>query len=286
MSDLEDMHVDVMGPLYREHLALGASFACGHEGRLFAEAYEGEKDQAPADSDAFLSDLGGSAYLLVSGAQAQPFVEMALAGTRLAVGECAFEPALMGDGALASVALVARTGSREYVVLDPSERGEVLAAWLGFLRDVEQGGVAPFASVTIAHADALLAPLALWGAGEGKVLADYVPSADLLPKAGRVDNVDLDRIRTTVLGVPGSVPAHIALVPPARAAVLWRSLLSFTNVEPVGRLAARSALAQAHPWGPALALRDRLELSAHDLESLGLLRRDGGYVGARALGRG
>lgn len=286
MSDKDTMRggPSPLGPLYKEHLALGAAFERGVGGRLFPMAYEGEP--SVAEGTPHLCDLAGSAYLLVCGPTAQEFVEMAFCGRRLAVGECAFEATLMGDGALASVALVARTGAQEYVLLDASERGELLAGWLGFLQGVEQGGQAPFAEVELSQADALLHPLLLWGPGSLDVLCDYVASRDLLPAAGHVADLDLDRIHTVCMGVPGPAEAHVALVPPDRAATLWRSLLSFTQVVPVGRRSLREALAAAYPWGQLLAMGQRLEPTEQTLRKLGLLRTDGGFVGARAIGRG
>ena len=131
------------------------------------------------------------------------------------VGQCAFEPALTGDGAITSVALLARTGTHEYVLLDPTRRGSVVAGWLTFLSQVSSNGNAPYEGTSVEEASGMLVPLLIMGARANELLADYLPSAArALPARGAVESVTLDgHIPALLVGMPvdiaGGVPAYV-----------------------------------------------------------------------------
>lgn len=269
--------------LRAEHELLGAAFDEGAHGTQRVSRYP--REGAPAGG-ALLCDLTGATYLLLSGPDASALAEAALCGRALAVGEAAFEGALTGDGALLSAPLVMRTGDGEYALLDPSPHGEALEAWLGFLAGVERGGVRPFGSASIEGAAEMLVPLLLAGPAARAVLADYVASADELPRPGRVASLRLDAIPALVCCPPaagGGADALVVLVPPARARTLWRSLLSFTEVEPVGHARLAGLLADALPWAAALGGSGPARAGRRELGAWGLLREGGGFVGERGL---
>lgn len=271
--------------LHEEHVLLGASFAPSEStGLLSVSSYAGEKYGLPAADEALLADLTGTAYLLVSGAGAEALATAALAGRRLAVGECAFSGALAGDGALLAAPLVARCGDTEYVVLDPSPRGEALGAWLGLLARAESDGARAFEDVTVRDASDLLVPLLLAGPAAKNVLSDYLHGA-VPPEPGQVRQLRLDAIDAVVArpGAPLAQDALVVLVPPARARVLWRSLLSFTEVSPVGAPAVAALLAEGLPWGALLRRTGPERLGRTALCGWGLVRDGDGFVGARAL---
>lgn len=275
-----------MGTLYREHVLLGASFAPSGEGdAVRAESYPGETG-AYEKGRAYLADLTGSTYKLVSGASAQALVEAVFCGKKLAVGECAWEAALTAEGALTSVVLLARTGDNEYALVDPTPRGDVVSAWLGFIASIEQGGYVPYAQTAIEDADGMLTPLFLAGDAARKVLADYVDHVRDLPGPGQVKSLRLDKISALVAGIeiPGqSMPAFLVLVPPARAATIWRSFLSFTETAPVGSAALTASERSLLPWGEELAVMDQVKPGPARLSGWGLLRETMDFVGARAL---
>lgn len=275
-----------MGTLYHEHALLGASFAPSTEGDVMrAESYPNETG-AYEKGRAYLADLTGSTYKLVSGASAQPLVEAAFCGKKLKVGECAWECALTAEGAVTSVALVARTGDNEYALIDPTPRGDVVSAWLGFLASIEQGGYAPYAETSIEDADCMLTPLFLAGDAARTVLSDYVGHVRDLPSPGQVRSLHLDKISAVVAGVPvpgQAIPAFVVLVPPTRAVTLWRSFLSFTETAPLGSAALLAAEQSLLPWGEVLAPMDQVKPSAETLRAWGLLRAERDFVGARSL---
>lgn len=270
--------------LLKEHLLLGADY----DGKslpslaLPARYGSGSGEDGALTSGAGLADLSGMGSLLLSGPPATSFATAAFCGRELAVGECAFEPALGGDATLMSVPLLARTGDAEYALWDATPRFELLGRWVEFLSGVSQDGYAPYEGLSREDVSGRLVPLLLWGPAARHVLGDYVSSPAGLPAAGRVRDVRLDRIPAVVAGVPvGRGNCLLALVPPDRARSLWRSLLSFDEVAPVGELALASHARQALGWLSRVEDTDRLVATRAGLE--GLVRGGTDFVGARAL---
>lgn len=273
--------------LLPEHALLGALM--GEPGASVAPvlSYPGELAGHDGSGGAALADLSGSCYLLLSGPDAPLLARSALAGRALGVGEAAFEAVLSGDGGLISVPLALRTGDGELVVLDAGPRGPILHAWLGFLSEVEQGGERPFAGAAVEDASGMLVPLLLAGPEASRVLGDYVSSPADLPEPGRVAPVSLDRISCLVARVPDAGPAreprYLVLVPPVAARVLWRSLLSFPEVDPVGVGRAGELLLGGAPWAGLVSSEDSVRASRGELGGWGLLREEPDFVGARGL---
>lgn len=272
-------------PLYHEHMLLGALFE-DDEPLLATPLHYGH----PAnEGDAFgegcaLSDLTGMTAILVSGEGSDAFVSAACACSAIAVGECTFGAVVTGDGSIASVPLVARTGDAEYLIWDPSTRGMMLHPWLNFLSEIEQEGFRPFGSVTVEDATDSLVPLLLWGAQAPAILSDYVSSIEALPHPGHIRDVRLDKIECLVASLPHvSEPCLLVMVPPAYARILWRSFLSFASVEPVGTAALTNQAKDNLPWADAVLAGERLELELEQLVAWELARSEGGFVGARAL---
>lgn len=276
-----------MGVLYGEHALLGADFSSSDDGSVIrVVSYPSEKD-GPVDSGrAYLHDLSGSSYVLVSGPHASDLIEAAFCGPKISVGESAWQCALTSEGGLTSVPLVIRTGANEYVLLDPSDRGDVVVAWLGFLSQIEQNGFAPYAGTKVEDATDMLTPLLMAGNAATAVLSDYVSHPRDLPALGQVKNVYLDKISAVAsrIAIPGiTFPVFVLLVPPAQASILWRSFLSFNEVSPVGCVAVCRAMAEMLPWGGLLSEKDKVLPSAAQLESWGLLRSTRDFVGSRCL---
>ena len=273
------------GVLQGEHLLLGASFQPSEgTGLLGVSSYAAEG--ALDTSEALLADLTGCAYLLVSGADAEAFSALALCGRRLEVGECGFEATLTGDGALLGAPLALRTGDHETVVVDATRAREAVAAWLAFLSHARsaEGGEA-FPQVEVEDASEMLVPLLLGGNLAPEVLRDYLHDGEDLPDPGTVKQLRLDAIPCVVAAIEGrgAAPAYLLLVPPASARVLWRSLLSFSEVSPIGHRALESLLAKALPWAARLDGTGPVKLSREELEGWGILREEADFVGGRAL---
>ena len=268
--------------LYTELEYLGAQFSTSTEGFNLAQSFYGEKPLEEALKDCALIDLSGIGYTLVSGTSAQNFVEAVFAGKQLEVGETSFECALTGDGSLSSIGLLARSGQNEYVVLDASERSLVLDEWLSIIASVEQNGVAPYAGVSLEDATPLLTPLLLAGKKAKKVLMDYL-GEQKLPEDSKLCNLMLDQtIPALVANVSTKkVPVYLVMVPPVHTVILFRSLLSFETVHPLGHKQLIEGLKTYLPWFSELASNTKVVVAKDKLESWGLLRASDDFIGAR-----
>ena len=268
--------------LHTELEYLGAQFTSSTEGFMFAESFFGEKPFEAAIQDCALVDLSGVNYTLINGNTAQDFIEAVFAGKKLEVGEAAFECALTGDGSLASIGLLARSGQNEYVVLDASERSLILREWLSVIASVEQNGVTPYAEVSLDDATPLLTPLLLAGKKAKKVLMDYLGEQQL-PEDSKLCNLMLDQtIPVLVANVSTKkVPAYLVMVPPVHTVILFRSLLSFETVHPLGHKQLIEGLKTYLPWFSELASNTKVVVAKDKLEGWGLLRASDDFIGAR-----
>ena len=268
--------------LHTELEYLGAQFSTSTEGFNLAQSFYGEKPFEEALKDCALVDLSGISYTLVSGTVAQNFVEAVFAGEQLEVGETSFECTLTGDGSLSSIGLLARSGQNEYVVLDASERSLVLEEWLSIIASVEQNGVAPYAEVSLEDATPLLTPLLLAGKKAKKVIMDYLGEQEL-PADSKLCNLMLDQtIPALVANVSTKkVPAYLVMVPPVHTVILFRSLLSFEVVHPLGHKQLIEGLKSYLPWFSELATNTKVVVAKDKLEGWGLLRASADFIGAR-----
>lgn len=275
------------GILYHEHVYLGATFATSANGDLLVPAsYAGETSVDHPGEGALLADLTGFTFLLLSSRNADALCDAAFCAERIEPGCAAYEPALTGEGTVSSIPLVARTGASEYVVLDASRRGPVLHGWLSFLAGIRKDGYAPYEGVELEDAAKMLVALLVAGPDARQILSDYVMDASELPSPRQVRRCTLDHIPAFVIGLPdaaGARPGYVLLVAPPSAVVLWRSLLSFSEVKPVGHDAVSSMLESDLPWGGLLAKRGIAETSRDELTGWHLLREGNDFVGQRAL---
>lgn len=264
-------------PLMQEHGFLGASI---EDGRVMSYFAETPLDEALAG--ACLYDLTGNLYRFFSGDAVQSFAEAMCASRKLDAGSCAFTAVLTGDGALLSVPLLVRGGEHEYIVIDAGSRREALGAWMGFISTVEQGGRAPYASVSIEDASSLLVPLLLCGKRATELVRDYTAD-QVLPKPGMVASIAFDGV-PCVLARLGRLPedAFIVFAPPAFATKLFRSFLSFQYVHPQGMGSLAKLMGQL-PWAAALSNEDRIEIPRDTLLRWGIIRPDADFIGARGL---
>jgi aminomethyltransferase len=274
---------ELIAILRPEHDLLNAAYSYSEELEVELPASYGEDEEgATAFEGAALADLSGMTALLITGAPATSFVEMACAGRRLAVGEVAFSAVLAGDGSLVSIPLLARTGDEEYLLWDLSPRAAVLQAWTAFLSNIEQGGVAPFEGLEINDVSTHLLPLLLAGSHATDILQDY--HADELPAAGHVASLSLDRMSALVVGLPEEFASgFLVFISPQTARVLWRSLLSFSLVVPVGWQTLQLWAQRCVDWYPLVRDTARVVPRMDALRTWQLIRDDERFVGARSL---
>lgn len=199
------------GVLYEEHEFLGASFV-NKNGWCSVASYAGEK----TDGEAFLADLTGTPYLLLSGPAAPDVAARAVGAPAPAVGRCVVLDG--GEGAC----ILARCGDTELVFL--GGMGDELGTKLvQFSRS---------SGAELMDATSMLTPLVLAGPAAQGILGDYLKGEAKLPAPGEVAQMVLDGTIPAV--AVGAAPNDfVLLVQPARARVLWRSFLSFTEVTPI-----------------------------------------------------
>ena len=278
------MDQEAANTLLEEHLALGALLDEGTDGRLAPLRYNGVDEKAAFSEGVALVDLTCMGSQLVSGDDTSAFISALFAGEELAIGQCAPQVALTGDGSLSSLVLLARTGQEEFAWWDLVGRDAIMSCWADFVISIEQGGIQPFGEVELEDASEALVPILLWGPQAGVVLSDYLGDQDL-PAPGTIANRMLDKINCLV-AVPAfdDQPCYLVLVPPARARVLWRSFLSFNEVSPVGLEAFRQQVQSCFDvLGNISGTFGCVTPSREQLLSAGLLRADGSFIGARGL---
>lgn len=270
--------------LHEEHELLGATFVEVDEELMAAESYVGEVSLDVQLRGCVLADLSPYTYRYVSGPDSRRMLSALTCAPELSVGECGFCPMLAGDASLVSVPLVLVTGDTEYALLDPSPRGVVAEAWLSFVEGIKQGDEVVFEEVDDLAAHTMLVPLMIAGQKADYVLSDYLMASQRPPLPGRVESLLLDRMPMIVAGIPWSldVPGYLILVPAQVARVMWRSLLSFLAVGPLGQRGLYELLAKL-PFGKELCDTEKLPMDVKTLERWGLLREDRTFIGARGL---
>lgn len=276
--------------LQQEHMALGAALEELEDLSVVAQYHDLETEHEALFNGTALIDISWARVLLIQGQPLENFAQAALTCAPLKVGQASPTALLAGDGALINVDLAARTGDQELLLVDTSARFDVLDGWLDFLEHIESDGVAPYAHISHSEQTEALVCLQLTGARAQELLTDYVADKNLLPKPGRVTQANLDKIACILIGLPtasSSEHAHrasyLVLVPAAYAALLWRSFLSFTYVEPVGHRAWDAAERALVPWYEHIQKTKPLMVPASVLESWGLVRQQQNFIGARGL---
>ncbi|MGI6755472.1 MAG: hypothetical protein ACOX4F_05640 [Atopobiaceae bacterium] len=277
-----------MSVLYEEHLVLGANFLdrIGDRPAQVSSYADAQGELQALKHGTILCELSRLTTLLFSGAAAEGFAHAAFAGEDLQVGSCRPEAVFMGDGRLASVPVLARTGDSEFAVFDLSQTSQLLASWLSFLSNVESGGVAPYADLTAENVTGALVPLLLAGTEAQHVLEDYLRDGQTLPFNHEVKDIRLDgRIAAVVMREDLlKRPCYLVLVPPQEARTIWRSLLSFQEVTPVGMAPLTDYARGILKW-PNLLDDSENNLSLAELQAYGIVRGSDDFVGARGLKR-
>ncbi len=76
------------------------------------------------------------------------------------------------------------------------------------------------------------------------------------------------------------VPAYLVMIPPVHTVILFRSLLSFEIVHPLGHKQLIKGLETYLPWFSELASNTKVVLAKDKLEGWGLLRTCDDFIGA------
>ena len=274
-------------PLLNEHMLLGAILENGEKGFASKAVVYGD---GTAERDALrdgcgVADLSYLRMMLIGGDAAEPFFSATVACELPAVGECRFGAILAGDAAVIATPLVVRTGDHEFLLLEGQDRWPAMDAWLRWVADLEQDGVRPYAGVSVSEVTGSLVPLLLHGPTAGEVLGDYLKGNGGLPQGGICSQALLDERIPAIIVCPGfsKEPSYLAFVPNKNAVVIWRSLMSFGSVAPVGSSAVEGLAGRTLGWARLMRGADRVTLPTEALYRWDLARKSGGFIGARSL---
>ncbi len=269
-----------------EHQVLGAHLDEEHE---FVISYSDPNHELEAlQNTQAVVDLHGMRMLLVSGAQAEYFIECSCATQALFVGQNAFSAIFDGEGRLLGCPLIMRTGDHEYLIFDKDVQFENIQDWMLALSQAQQNGQQLFQGVNVEEKTGALYPIALAGPGAKVILNDYLSDSEALSYPGMTTAIRLDQIDTISSSLPLEYPAYLLLVPPTMARTLFRSFLSFKELETAGFTSFWKCLTQDEC--SFLKLFETAESSdgcgVFDLNEFierGLVRKSPNYIGARAI---
>lgn len=275
--------------LFEEHCFLGAQFETDEAGYEHVASYPFASQAEFSSGHAFLMDMDGYEFSYVHGPAATSFISCASASPLPAISQLAPAALLSGTGSLLSLPFIARTQADEYLVFDYSPRAATTFSWLSFVRAIEDRGTKVFADVTSERSIEDLVPLALVGEAAGTIIQDYLAADEELCKPGSIASYSFDG-SIPVLVFSFDASAYLLLVPSARVRILWRSLLSHTELSPKEPGYFNHVLARAYPLlahlskaDPEAELSTSPQLSSTQLKHAGLIRQDTNFIGARAL---
>lgn len=276
--------------LHAEHELLGAVFdinpQTGYEIPISYGTPASTVGDKTSEAECCLFDVSGHTYQLIGGALAPSLVSDIFAGPVLDIGDLSFQPVFTGDGAVVSVVLVARSGDNEYFYLDISNHGGLLSSCIAnYLFEKKRQG-ASSETVSLEDADQLLVPLFLAGPRAHEVLSDYLnDTQSALPPIGKLSFCLLDaRIAALIGHVPlKDLDAYIVLVNPQQVQILWRSLLSFPMVVPIGEADLIQILSHELPWLRASHNVDETSISQDVHNVHGFVRSSRDFIGGQAL---
>lgn len=274
----------VLSILTNEHLLLGAVLE-EHDGIALPLMYPNTSmpESEVIEQACGVTDLSCMHLILISGEDASALFETAWAGKLLSVGECHFGAVLAGDGSVVSVPFALRTGDHEYLLCDVTSRWEALTEWLTWLSNLTSEGKTPFRNAQVSDVTGSLVPFLVTGPKAVSILEDYLHNGEKLPEQAHVASLHLDKI-LSICAYIEHTKSFLLLIPPAFSRVMWRSLLSFTEMQPVGIRAIMQYVQNMLPWEESiLDSSKRVVFSKQELVQWGIARRNASYVGARAL---
>lgn len=274
--------------LFEEHLLLGAQFETDEEGRERVASYPFAHAEFQVDRT-YLMDMEGHPFAYAHGQLASSFISCVSASALPDVDSIRPSLLLSGTGGVLSLPFIARAAADEYVIFDYSSRADTTFSWLSFVQAIEEGGSHPFQALQLEHEIPDLIPLGLVGTGAAAIIQDYLGSHEQAPFSLTLKSYRFDGT-IPVLVFSFSSACYLLFVPRARARILWRSLLSHTELAPTAPKNFKRVLAQVCPRLARMDAAPDLddlssipELSTAALRADQLIRNDTNFIGARSL---
>lgn len=277
------MDNNIKWELKAEHELLGATFNSDLDLRRVEVYSTVENEVAKVQDSCVLSDLSWASLFLVSGQNAQNFINTACSKGSLNIGECGFTCVFSGDGHLISTPYLMRTGTQEYVFIDFNSTSSALFVWLDWLVSLEQDGVAPFENTTVEDVSGMLVPLLLAGNKSRAVLEDYLEDKTQLKTKGSTQTLKLDNTPCLCVNLDVDNEAYLLMIPQNLSRIFFRSFLSFKEVEPIGSKAFLQLLAKNVSWWSEIDFEDDDKLPLAHLIKYNVVRDTPCFVGARGL---
>lgn len=233
-------------------------------------------------------DLHGYRMLLVEGDAAEYFIQCACATQMLFVGQNAFTAIFDSDGRLLGCPLIMRTGDKEFLLFDRDVQFENVLDWFMALAEAKQQGQPLFEGISVTEKTGYLYPLVLCGPGSKIILNDYLEDAKSLEFPGMTSALKLDKIDTIASRLALEYPVYLLLVPPTYVRTLFRSFLSFKQLDTVGYETFWNFLTNGECsflklFKPLQQGESDNTFNLDDFKERGLVRTEPTYIGARAI---
>jgi|GEM_PF-3038028 len=272
-------------PLESEHRDLGARF--GDFGPYEVPLDYGEAETLDDELDhPLLADASYQGLLRVSGKDAYLFLHtMCTADLSTLDSIGSFTPSLVltGEGEVIDLIDIFVTGDDEYLIIANAPHAEELFAWLDAHSMLEDKEGKVFPDLELSDESGLLAQFVLLGPGAVVPLEDMAETPfERAPHDNAISLLKLDEVPAMVAHVEiENTDVYRIFVPSDRAALVWRSLLSFPEIQVIGLRNYQRILERA-----SLLLPD-MESPAYQTPSeagmVRLLRNERDFVGAHAL---
>ncbi len=269
-----------------EHEILGAHLNDEHQNVIHYGNPEQELEALK--SGQAVVDLHGYRMLLVEGVTAEYFMQCACATQMLFVGQNAFTAVFDSDGRLLGCPLIMRTGDQEFLLFDRGIQFENILDWFMALVAAKQEGELLFNGVSVSEKTGALYPLALCGPGSKVILNDYLEDKQALEFPGITSSLKLDKIETIASRLAMEYPVYLLLVPPTMARTLFRSFLSFKQLDTVGfdtfwKFLSEGECSFLQLFTPDEGNQSSKLFDLNEFKDRGLVRSDATYIGARVI---
>ena len=226
-------------PLHQEHEALG--WVKGGIPLYYGDARE-EMDfvLANIDNQPVLSDISAKGKFRIAGPKALDFISSAFGcPTSLLpdVGQGIGASLMKDDGRIAGRIHILRSGDSEFMLLVPPSNREDCYAWLDEANCILGADAAIRDVAVLEDQTHSLAGILLAGPEASSILQELAGqnAASSIPPVHSLGLMVLDTVPALVFHSPAFDGEYFEIYcPPTRAAGLWRAIMSFAQVMPIG----------------------------------------------------
>jgi aminomethyltransferase len=272
-------------PLHEEHVLLGARFVPFGSYQVVGDYGPLECLDEPLEHP-LLTDESYQGLFRVSGKDAYHFLQTMCTADVLAltqVGDRCYSLVLSSEAEIIDLVDIVKSGDDEFLVIANAPHIEELYDWFEVHAALEDVQGAVFPDVALSDESDALGQFVLGGPGSSEVLEELAGAAWLeVPHDGALFMLKIGEIPVMTLRESfDDVMTFRLFFPVASSIVFWRALLSFPEVQVIGRESYSCLLEQVGVLLPGLQESGYLTPAEAGLEHL--LRNERDFVGARAL---